>query len=100
MKWAVGALVVGLVVIGLYAENQRFNARAVRYQSELILRQIAILQDENADLKFQLSIHRTYEEGLTDGLVRAKNIGYTDGYHAAITQMEETKAESETALTQ
>lgn len=38
---------------------------------------------------------RTYEEGLTDGLVRSGTTGYRDGYHAAMAQVEETKARLE-----
>ncbi len=62
-----------------YAENQQ----------KLSQIQNGLLKDQINDLQFSLSSKRTYEEGLTDGLVRAKNIGYTDGYHSAIQQIEE-----------
>lgn len=48
-----------------------------------------LLKDQLNDITFKITSERSYEEGLTDGLVRSKNVGWVDGYHAAMAQVAE-----------
>lgn len=55
-------------------------------ENRILMNQISLLKDHVTDLNSQ----GTYSEGLADGLVRAANIGYQDGYHSAVAQFAET----------
>lgn len=79
------ALVVGLglYVHRLQGENYKLSVSNTLFESENRL-----LKDQLREFE-----HRpTYDEGLNHGLVRSSGAGYVDGYHAAIAQMNETKA--------
>jgi flagellar biosynthesis/type III secretory pathway protein FliH len=76
----------GAVYHRVQGENNALKLENVLYQSENRL-----LKDELSEKKSA----RTYEEGLTDGLMRANNRGYTDGYHAAMSQVSEEKQAAE-----
>jgi hypothetical protein len=71
----------------LQGENNTLKMSQALYESENRL-----LKDQLRENEHKATSSRTYEEGLTDGLVRSNNIGYTDGYHAAMNQVSEQKA--------
>lgn len=71
--------------------SQRGEINAMRLEQKLYQSENRLLKDQIQEYAYKATTTRTYEEGLTDGLMRARNIGYTDGYHAAIAQNEETK---------
>ncbi len=76
--------------------QQRTNVREVELQGEVnrLKMENSILEKSYELAKDEIrewSNKRTYEEGLTDGLVRSGTTGYRDGYHAAMAQVEETK---------
>lgn len=82
--------VAGTVYFRVQGENNALKLSNTLYQSENRL-----LKDQLSETEFKIQSARTYEEGLTDGLTRAKNIGYTDGYHAAMNQVSEEKIAAE-----
>ena len=95
---------VGALYLRFEIQEMEFQikSREFRTQESELRSRISRLELENSiiDKSYELakdeirewSNKRTYEEGLTDGLVRSGTTGYRDGYHAAMAQVEETKA--------
>lgn len=62
-----------------------------RFQEKILHAENRILKDQLSEYQYNASTTRTYEEGLAHGLIRSSVSGYTDGYHAAMSQLEDTK---------
>jgi hypothetical protein len=71
---------------------QRGEINALKLQEKLIQCENRLLEDQLREYEYKASTTRTYEEGLTQGLVRSASTGYVDGYHAAMAQVEESRA--------
>jgi flagellar biosynthesis/type III secretory pathway protein FliH len=88
------ALVTSVVLVMVMAyityRNQGEN-NALKLENTLRASENRLLKDQVAEYEFKIQSARTYEEGLTEGLVRSNNRGYTDGYHAATVQAAEEK---------
>lgn len=82
--------IAGAVYFRVQGENNALKMSNMLYQSENRL-----LKDQLSETEFKMQSARTYEEGLTDGLMRSNNRGYTDGYHAAMNQVAEEKIATE-----
>lgn len=82
--------VSGFLVYRVQGENNAMKINVVLHESENRL-----LKDQIHDLEHKMQSARTYEEGLTDGLMRSNNRGYTDGYHAAMNQVAEQQQQNE-----
>lgn len=80
----------GAVYFRVQGDNNALKLENVIYQSENRL-----LKEQLSETEFKARSARTYDEGLTDGLVRSNNRGYTDGYHAAMSQVSEEKQTAE-----
>jgi CDGSH-type Zn-finger protein len=84
-----GGLILALIGFSFWQgenEKQVLKLSNTLYQSENRL-----LKDQLTEVENKSRRERTYEEGLTEGLVRSNNRGYTDGYHAAMNQVSEEK---------
>lgn len=81
-----------LFVIGMLASNvhkmQNRDQEVVLLKHEVALYQgeAQILRDQIADMTFQWSSKRTYEEGVKDGMDYSKNEDVMKGYHLAVEQ--------------
>ena len=82
-----GALIVS---VGLNF-SQRGEINAQKLEEKLFRCENRLLLDQLREYEYKASSTRTYEEGLTEGLVRSSSVGYTDGYHAAMAQIEQSK---------
>lgn len=71
---------------------QRGEINALKLQEKLYQCENRLLEDQLREYEYKASSTRTYEEGLTQGLVRSASTGYVDGYHAAMSQVEESRA--------
>ena len=83
-------LTMYLYLCYLQGENNSLKMSKILYESENRL-----LKDQIHEMESKSVSARTYEEGLTEGLIRSNNRGYTDGYHAAMSQVAEQQAEKE-----
>lgn len=80
-----------LLSIGFnYYQSGEINA--MKLQEKLYQCENRLLLDQLREYEYKASSSRTYEEGLMEGLVRSANVGYKDGYHAAMSQAEESRA--------
>lgn len=70
---------------------QRGEINAMKLQEKLYQCENRLLEDQLREYEYKATTSRTYEEGLTEGLVRSSSVGYTDGYHAAMAQIEQSK---------
>lgn len=71
---------------------QRGEINALKIQEKFYQYQNRLLVDQIREYEYKAITNRTYEDGLTQGLVRSANVGYVDGYHAAMNQAEESRA--------
>lgn len=74
---------VAAVVLWTIIFHQQNQISKLQLENILYQHQTSLLKDQVLDMDSQ----GTYDEGLADGLVRSSSKGYTDGYHAAITQL-------------
>ena len=82
------------IVLALVCLGQEFQKLSLQGEVNRLKMENSILEQSYELAKDEIrewSNKRTYEEGLTDGLVRSGTTGYRDGYHAALAQVEETK---------
>lgn len=91
MKSVNNAVVLGLVLSAGFNFYQIGITNALRIEEKHLNSENRLLKDQVNDLSTQILTGRTYEEGLTDGLMRSKNIGYVDGYHSAMAQVTEER---------
>jgi hypothetical protein len=88
LSWGLtGVAAICSLALYLYVFSLQGKLNASVLDCRLLEAQNRLLKDQ----VFELEAKRTYEEGLSDGLVRSGQVGYQDGYHAAITQMAEQK---------
>lgn len=64
-------------------ENDLARHRTLR---DILVEENRIMHDQINDMQFAISSSRTYEEGVTDGVNKAKNADWIDGYHKGISQ--------------
>lgn len=92
-QWAIAAItsIAFVASAGLnYLQIGKINGFVL--QEKLIQAENRLLKDQIRDLDGKIARDRTYEQGLTDGLVRSKSVGYVDGYHSAMAQVSEVEA--------
>jgi hypothetical protein len=76
-----------LFVIGMLASNvhkmQNRDQEVVLLKHEVALYQgeAQILRDQIADMTYQFSSRKTYEDGVMDGIHNSKNEDWVAGYH-------------------
>lgn len=87
--------VVLVIVMAYITYRNQGDNNALKLENTLRASENRLLKDQVAEYEFKIQSARTYEEGLTEGLIRSNNRGYTDGYHAAITQAAEEKTMKE-----
>lgn len=85
LKFTIYSICVTLVASAFLYQNNRIAQQSL--ESILTAHQISLLKDQVLDMEAQ----GTYDEGLADGLTRSATIGYRDGYHAAISQIEQQR---------
>lgn len=82
-----------LFVIGMLASNvhkmQNRDQEVVLLKHEVALHQseAQILRDQIADMTYQFSSRKTYEEGVMDGIHNSKSHEYMEGYHLGVSQL-------------
>jgi hypothetical protein len=92
-----------LFVIGMLASNvhkmQNRDQEVVLLKHEVALYQgeAQILRDQIADMTYQFSSRKTYEEGVMDGIHNSKSHEYMAGYHLAVGQLLSVPDESITS---
>ena len=87
-----GVLGICLMVSMFSNYQQAGDKNASKLEVKLYESENRLLKDQLRETEHRLVTNRTYEEGLTDGLMRSNNIGYKDGYHSAMHQISEEKA--------
>jgi len=86
-----------LFVIGMLASNvhkmQNRDQEVVLLKHEVALHQseAQILRDQIADMTYQFSSRKTYEQGVTDGLSHSENDDWKNGYHYAVDQFSQNQ---------
>lgn len=81
-------LIATLMFSLIYNFSQQGEINSLKLKVELTDATSNLLRDEVSELERK----KTYDEGLADGLTRSKSIGYVDGYHSAMANVEEQKA--------
>jgi hypothetical protein len=80
-----------LFAVAVLSFKQQGEINALTLRSEFLNSENRLLKDQVNELENLLPRKATYEQGLTDGLIRSATAGYTDGYHAAIQQISQQK---------
>lgn len=100
----VAAMISGFVAVLALERQREIAARQMDQQEIMRLRMLNdLLRQEGGILRDQLREYESlefrrsqYEAGLTAGLLRRREEGYVEGYHAATQQMEEARKYDET----
>ena len=94
---------ISLFCLGMMGSNihkmQNKDQEVVLLKHEVALHQgeAQILRDQIADMAYQFSNKRTYEQGLMDGINNSKNEDFVRGYHAGVEQFSSAPNESITS---
>ena len=66
-----------LITVG----NLEKQTTLLKHEATLHKTEAQILRDQVADMTYQFSSRKTYEEGVADGVDRSKNEDWVAGYH-------------------
>ncbi len=94
----------GLYMLLLTLSNsQKLESRSrevtmLNHEIELHKTEAQVLRDQMADMTYQFSNKRTYEEGVMDGIHNAKSHDYMAGYHLGVSQLFEVPEEPLTSV--
>jgi len=61
-------------------------ANLSKHREALLQIEVNVLQDQLADMTWQVSQRPSYADGVRDGFEGSKDSGYRQGYHAGIAQ--------------
>jgi hypothetical protein len=67
-------------------QNRDQEVVLLKHEVALYQGEAQILRDQIADMTYQWSSKRTYEQGVADGLDHSKNDDWKSGYHYAVEQ--------------
>lgn len=93
----------GLCMIGLtFSSAQKLESRnreitLLNHEIRLRETEAQVLRDQMADMAYQFSGKRTYEEGVMDGIHNSKSQEFMRGYHLATSQLFGVPEESVTS---
>jgi hypothetical protein len=81
-----------------FSSSQKLESRSrevtmLNHEIELHKTEAQVLRDQMADMTYQWSSKRTYEEGVMDGIHNAKSHEYMAGYHLGVSQLFEVPEE-------
>lgn len=62
-------------------ESRSREVTMLNHEIELHKTEAQVLRDQMADMAYQFSSQKTYEEGVADGVDRSKNEDWVAGYH-------------------
>ena len=72
-----------LITVG----NLEKQTTLLKHEATLHKTEAQILRDQVADMTYQFSGKRTYEEGVRDGIHNSKSQEYMAGYHVGVSQL-------------
>jgi hypothetical protein len=79
-------------------ESRSREVTMLNHEIELHKTEAQVLRDQMADMTYQWSSKRTYEEGVMDGIHNAKSHEYMAGYHLGVSQLFEVPEEPLTSV--
>lgn len=91
-------------MIGMtFSSAQKLESRSreitlLNHEIELHETEAQILRDQIADMTYQWSSKKTYEQGVMDGIHNSKSHEYMAGYHLAVSQLLEAPEEPLTSV--
>ena len=94
----------GLFMMGMtFSSAHKLESRSrevtmLNHEIRLHEAEAEILRDQMADMVYQFSGKRTYEEGVMDGIHNAKSHDYMAGYHLGVSQLFEVPEEPLTSV--
>jgi hypothetical protein len=86
-----------------FSSSQKLESRSrevtmLNHEIRLRETEAQVLRDQMADMVYQFSGKRTYEEGVMDGIHNAKSHDYMAGYHLGVSQLFEVPEEPLTSV--
>jgi hypothetical protein len=78
-------------------QNRDQEVVLLKHEVALHQSEAQILRDQIADMTYQFSSRKTYEEGVMDGIHNSKSHEYMAGYHLAVSQLLSVPDESITS---
>jgi hypothetical protein len=89
-----GLFMMGMTLSSAHKlESRNREVTLLNHEIELHKTEAQVLRDQMADMSFQWSSKKTYEEGVMDGIHNAKSHEYMAGYHLGVSQLFEVPEE-------
>lgn len=93
-----GLFMMGMTLSSAYKlESRSREVTILNHEIELHKTEAQVLRDQMADMTYQFSSKRTYEEGVMDGIHNSKSQEFMNGYHLATSQLFGVPEESVTS---